>query len=157
MWETRVWSLGWEDPLEKGKATYSSILAWRIPWGPWGYMEKSMGSQRVRHYWVIFTFTFTDVFGVTKGGLPWTDDWEFFVKLNSPVDFGGKSRNVDNGVQFKPFSETNWCLWLYIIHTFPPLNDGRNAFFKNIYMKLEKTYMWKLKKHKMTAFLNKEL
>ena len=29
--ETRVWSLGWEDPLEKGMATYSSILAWRIP------------------------------------------------------------------------------------------------------------------------------
>jgi len=31
MWETWVWSLGWEDPLEKGKATHSSILAWRIP------------------------------------------------------------------------------------------------------------------------------
>ena len=30
--ETRVQSLGWEDPLEKGMATYSSILAWRIPW-----------------------------------------------------------------------------------------------------------------------------
>jgi len=32
MWETQVRSLGWEDPLEKGKATHSSILAWRIPW-----------------------------------------------------------------------------------------------------------------------------
>ena len=32
VWETWVRSLGWEDPLEKGKATYSSILAWRIPW-----------------------------------------------------------------------------------------------------------------------------
>ena len=32
MWETWVWSLGWEDPLEKGKTTNSSILAWRIPW-----------------------------------------------------------------------------------------------------------------------------
>ena len=32
MWETWIWSLGWEDPLEKGNATYSSILAWRIPW-----------------------------------------------------------------------------------------------------------------------------
>ena len=31
-WETRVRSLGWEDPLEKGKATHFSILAWRIPW-----------------------------------------------------------------------------------------------------------------------------
>ena len=33
MWETWVRSLGWEDPLEKGKATLFSILAWRIPWG----------------------------------------------------------------------------------------------------------------------------
>ena len=32
MWETQVWYLGQEDPLEKGMATYSSILAWRIPW-----------------------------------------------------------------------------------------------------------------------------
>ena len=32
MWGTWVWSLGWEDPLEKGKATHSSLLAWRIPW-----------------------------------------------------------------------------------------------------------------------------
>ena len=43
MRETWVRSLGWEDPLEKGKATHSSILAWRIPW-----TVKSMGSQRVR-------------------------------------------------------------------------------------------------------------
>ena len=32
MWETWVRSLAWEDPLEKGKATHSNILAWRIPW-----------------------------------------------------------------------------------------------------------------------------
>ena len=32
VWETWVRSLGWEDPLEKGKAIHSSILAWRIPW-----------------------------------------------------------------------------------------------------------------------------
>ena len=44
MWETWVRSLGWEDPLEKGKATHSSILAWRIPW-----TVQSLGSQRVRH------------------------------------------------------------------------------------------------------------
>ena len=46
--ETRVQSLGWEDPLEKGMATHSSILAWRIPWAeePGG---QSMGSQRVGH------------------------------------------------------------------------------------------------------------
>ena len=32
IWETQVQSLGWEDPLEEGMATHSSILAWRIPW-----------------------------------------------------------------------------------------------------------------------------
>ena len=39
MQETWVRSLAWEDPLEKGKATHSSILAWRIPWTPWGLKE----------------------------------------------------------------------------------------------------------------------
>ena len=40
VWETWVWSLGWEDPQEKGKATYSGILAWRIPWTiAWGRKE----------------------------------------------------------------------------------------------------------------------
>ena len=39
VWETWVLSLGWEDPLEKGKATPSSILAWRIPYSPWGRKE----------------------------------------------------------------------------------------------------------------------
>ena len=32
MWETWLRSLGWEDPLEKGKTTYSSIFAWKIQW-----------------------------------------------------------------------------------------------------------------------------
>ena len=32
MWETWVQSLGWEDPLEKGEADHSNILAWRVPW-----------------------------------------------------------------------------------------------------------------------------
>ena len=35
MWETWVQSLGWEDPLQKGNATHSSILAWRMPWTVW--------------------------------------------------------------------------------------------------------------------------
>ena len=43
--ETWVCSLGWEDPLEKGKATHSSILAWRIPWTPWGCKELDMIEQ----------------------------------------------------------------------------------------------------------------
>ena len=59
MQETWVRSLGWEDPLEKGMATYlsdlaaaaaaASILAWRIPWTEEPGGLQSMGSQRVRH------------------------------------------------------------------------------------------------------------
>ena len=47
--ETRVRSLGWEDPLEEGMATHSSILAWRIPWTEEPGGLQPMGSQRVRH------------------------------------------------------------------------------------------------------------
>ena len=49
MWETQVQFLGQEDPLEKGMATHSSILAWRIPWTEEAGRLQSMGSQRVRH------------------------------------------------------------------------------------------------------------
>ena len=56
MQETWFRSLGWEDPLEKGMATHSSILAWRIPWTEEPGRLQSMGSQRVRHYCVTNTF-----------------------------------------------------------------------------------------------------
>ena len=66
MWETCVWSLGWEDPLEEGMATHSSILAWRIPmdrrdswatahgvgYSPWG----------VGHDWVTKHSTVLNLF-----------------------------------------------------------------------------------------------
>ena len=49
MQEIQVQSPGWEDPLEKGMATHSSILAWRIPWTEEPGGLQSVGSQRVRH------------------------------------------------------------------------------------------------------------
>ena len=51
MWETQVWSLGWENPLEKGMALHSSTPAWRIPWTEKPGGLQSMGSQRVGHDW----------------------------------------------------------------------------------------------------------
>ena len=42
MWETWVQSLGWEDTLEKGKATHSRILAWRFLYSPWVHKELDM-------------------------------------------------------------------------------------------------------------------
>ena len=51
MWETRVWSLGQEDTLEKEMATHSSILAWKIPWTEESGGLQSMGVQRIGHDW----------------------------------------------------------------------------------------------------------
>ena len=49
VWETRLQSLGQEDPLEKGMATHFSIPAWRIPWTEKPGRLQSMESQRVEH------------------------------------------------------------------------------------------------------------
>ena len=51
MQETWVWSLGWEDPLEKEMAIHSSTLAWKIPWMEEPGRLQSMGSQRAGHDW----------------------------------------------------------------------------------------------------------
>ena len=51
MWETRVQSLGWEDPLEKEMAIHSSTIAWKIPWTEEPVRLQSVGSQRVGHDW----------------------------------------------------------------------------------------------------------
>ena len=65
--------MGWEDPLEKGKATHSSILAWRFPRTVW-----SIGSQRVRHNSVTNTaVTMSDDFLNPQGRLT---EWHYFEK-----------------------------------------------------------------------------
>ena len=61
MWESQVQSLDQEDPLEKGVATLSSILAWRIPcteepggYSPWGHKESDATEQVSVYYYFIF-------------------------------------------------------------------------------------------------------
>ena len=57
MCETWVWSLGWEDPLEKGKATHSSILIWRISWtvySPWGRKESDTTERLSLHMYIYY-------------------------------------------------------------------------------------------------------
>ena len=58
-WETRVQSLGQEDPLEAGMATHSSIFAWRIPWTEAAGRLQSIGSQWVDHNWSNLARTHT--------------------------------------------------------------------------------------------------
>ena len=63
MQETRVQSLGGEDPLEKGVATHSSIIAWRIPqtdcslvgYSPWGHKESDMTKQLTLSFFIYFS------------------------------------------------------------------------------------------------------
>ena len=70
MWETRVRSLGWEDPLEKEMATHSSTLAWRIPWTERPGRQLSMGLQRVGQDWkTLLTYLKLSCFKETGGGV----------------------------------------------------------------------------------------
>ena len=104
MQETRVQSLSREDLLEKGMATHSSVLAWRIPWteDPAGLLQ-TMESQRAGHDWMTNTFTFNDfcqhsVVGVTlrdstasaknvaATSAPWVPD---FLPVNADSVHGG--------------------------------------------------------------------
>ena len=68
MWETQVRSVGWEDPLEKAMATYSSTLAWKIPWTEEPDRLQSMGLQRVGHDWVT-SLHFTSLLDVIRASL----------------------------------------------------------------------------------------
>ena len=65
--ETWVWSLGWEDPLEKRMATHCSILSWRIPWRQEPGGLQFMGSQRVRDDWMTNSLTL----GSKRREAPW--------------------------------------------------------------------------------------
>ena len=68
MWETRVRSLGWEDPLEKEMATHSSILAWTIPWTEEPSGLQSTGLQRVRLYSTSLSLSLSTGVGISKEG-----------------------------------------------------------------------------------------
>ena len=66
MQEMWVRSLGWDDPLEKGMATHSSVLAWRIPWmeepgglSPWGHKELDRAEQPT---YILYLYTYKYVY-----------------------------------------------------------------------------------------------
>ena len=77
VWETWVPSLGWEDPLEKGMATHSSILAWGTPWTEELGGLQSMGSQTVGHDLPTkqqqITLLLHSILGVSKVTYPQTE------------------------------------------------------------------------------------
>ena len=67
MWETWVWSLGGDYPLEKEMATHSSTLAWKIPWTEEAGRLQSTGLQRVGHDWAT---SFDQIFCRKSGAWP---------------------------------------------------------------------------------------
>ena len=87
MRETRVWALGWEDPLEKEMAIHSSTIAWKIPWTEEPGRLQSMRSQRVRHDWATsfslsLSFIYTYMYAYVCMYIPpytprniWLDSW----------------------------------------------------------------------------------
>ena len=68
MLESRAWSLGQEDPLERRMATHSSVLAWRILYTEEPGGLQSLGSERVKHDWATSTSTFLLLFFRISGG-----------------------------------------------------------------------------------------
>ena len=83
MQESQVWFQGWEDPQERGMATHSSILAWRIPWTEEPGVQ-STGSQNVRHNWVTkYTHTHTHTHARTYTELNFINEFSFNLYINS--------------------------------------------------------------------------
>ena len=124
MQETCVQFLGWEDPLEKGLAIHSSILAWRIPWTEEPGRLQSVGSQRVGHDWATDNTTttyFPEKFTYIKLWVISTKPWAFQVALvvkNPPAKAGdtwdtywipgsGRSPEIENGNQLQCFCLEN--------------------------------------------------
>ena len=109
MQETWVRSLGWEDPLEKGKATHSSVLAWRIPW-----TTQSMGLQRIRHDWA----------SVSQSWHPCLQSWCLLVFLTNKCLFSHISRRIGHFCLFKTSSgrypSPQWFFYIPGTHLLPP-------------------------------------
>ena len=88
MQETQVWSLGWEDPLEKEMATHSSTLAWKIPWTEEPGRLQSMMSQRVGHDWVTLLTQCRRGFpcsSVVKNRPAMQETWVQFLDQEDPL------------------------------------------------------------------------
>ena len=90
MWETQVWSLDWQDPLEKEMANHSSILAWRIPWMEEPGRLQSMGLRTVRHNWATSLSLFTFIH--------WRRKWQ-----STAVFLPGKSHGQRSLVGYSPW------------------------------------------------------
>ena len=103
--ETRVWSLGWEDTLEKEMATHSSTLAWKIPWTEeHGRLLQSMGSKRVRHDWATSVTCLTGKFQPSPRPILWVgwlSNLDTFLS-DERIDLAKNCHNSHTNSEAKP-------------------------------------------------------
>ena len=111
MQETQVQSLGWKDSLEKGMATHSSILAWRIPWTKESGGQQSMGLQTVTYDWTLTTTTITR-YNINK--------YKKAQKDSEKADCLGTSGVQEQ--QYKESPEFPFCIFFFLLpHTYTRL------------------------------------
>ena len=120
--EIWVWSLGWEDPLGKEKATHSSILAWRIPWmcSPWGHKELETTE------WLSLTYSSCYVASVVSDCV-WPQRRQP-TRLSRPWDSPGKNTGVAchfllQCMKVKSKSEVAQVVYLKVIQSCPTPSD----------------------------------
>ena len=109
IWETRVRSLGREDPLEKEMAIHSSILAWKIPWTEKPSRLQSTGSQRVGHNWA------TELNWTELNHSFWRRKWQ-----PTPVFLPGKSHGRRSLVGYRLWGRRvghDWAISLHFNHS----------------------------------------
>ena len=138
MQETQVQSLGREDPLEKRKATHSSILAWRIPWTEEPDKLQSTGSQRVGHDWA------TNISGQVNYDFSTTKAWFLCLPIPPRWNILADSHQVGLKVFFK-VSKINlpfliiFILWIKVQRYWDSLHTLINPcwiMYSNFYLKI---------------------
>ena len=134
MWEAWVWSLGWEDPLEKEMATYSSTIAWKkILWTEQPCRLQSMGLQRVGQDWAtlyvcMYMYVFLNkTFNITIAET-WKWFWIFILLMLFlfwllkfvPLVFPGKLSYMQTNIILSLFFQCIFIFLSYLISRIKP-------------------------------------
>ena len=127
MRETRVWFLGWEDPLEKEMAIHSSTLAWKIPWTE---EPGRLQSQRVGHDWA----TSLSLSGTKTISMRWGADALIILNSDPLTSYNSCVANI-SGLQQR--LEPQW-------HSAAPQEGQGKAPGERILVELEIFFFWKL-------------
>ena len=122
MQETQVWSLSWEDPVEKGTATHSSILTRRIPWMEKPGRLQSIELQRVGHNWATNTVMFPQCTLLESVYHKWC--WILSKPCSTSIKMivSSQSYGFSSGHVWmweldceESWAPKNWCFWTVVL------------------------------------------